>query len=73
MLNEQMMVEWDVVLSEVMFADNTSVHSTTGFTPYFLMFCGEARIHSEILVGLPERERTPAAYAFHRYQKLGLV
>ena len=64
MLNEKRMEEWYVVLSEVMFAYNTSVHSTTGFTSYFLMFGVEARIPSEILVGLPEMERTPAAYAF---------
>ena len=67
------MEEWDVVLSEVMFAYNTSVHTTTGFTPYFLTFGVEARVPSEILVGLPEMERTPAAYAFQRYQKLGVA
>ena len=72
MLNEKRIEEWDVVLSEFMFAYNTSVHSTTGFTPYFLMFGAEARIPSEISVGLPEMERTPAGYAFERYQKLGV-
>ena len=66
------MEDWDVVLSEVMCAYNTSVHSTTGFTPYVLMFGVEARIPSKILVGLPEMERTPAAYAFQPYQKLGV-
>ena len=67
------MEEWDVVLSEVMFAYNTSVHTTTGFTPYFLTFGVEARVPSEILIGLPEMERTPAAYAFQRYHKLGVA
>ena len=33
----------------------------------------EARVRSEILVCLPEMERTPAAYAFQRYQNLGLA
>ena len=73
MLNEQCLEEWDMVRSEVMFAYNTSVHSTTGFTPYFLMFGVEARVPSEILRGLPEIVRTPAAYAFQRYQKLGVA
>ena len=37
------------------------------------MFGVEARIPSEILVGLPEMERTAAAYAFQRYQKLSVA
>ena len=64
MLKDTKLEEWDAVLSEVMFAYNASVHRTTGFTPIFLMFGVEARIPSEILVGLPEIERNPAAYAF---------
>ena len=71
MLNEKRLKEWDLVLTEVWFAYNTSVHSTTGFTPYFLMFGVKTRIPSEIIVGLPEMERTPAT--FQRYQKLGVV
>ena len=62
--------EWDVILCEVLFGSNTSVHNTAGFTPYFLMFGVEARLASEILIGLSELERRPAAYAFRRYQKL---
>ena len=34
------------------------------------MFDVEAGIPREILVGLPQMERTPAAYAIQRYQKL---
>ena len=73
MLKEKRFEEWEVVLSEVMFAYNRSVHSTRGFTPYLLMFDVEARNPSEILIGLPEMERTHAPYAFHRYQKLGVA
>ena len=36
------------------------------------MFAVEASIHSESFAGLPMMERTPAAYAFHRYEKLGV-
>ena len=61
--------EFDVVQSEVMFAYNTSVNSTTGFTPYFLMFGVEARVPREIFIGLPEMEHKPAAYACRRYKK----
>ena len=72
MLNEKRLEEWDVVLCDVMFAYNTTVHSTTGFTQNFLMFGVEARILCEILGGLPENQSRPAAYAFQRYQKLGV-
>ena len=46
-LNDKKLEEWDIVLSEVMFAYNTSVHSKTAFTPYFLMFGVEAKIPSK--------------------------
>ena len=68
MLKEKRTEEWDVILSEVLFAYNTSVHSTTGFTPYFHIFGVEEHIPSDILVGFPEMEPTPAGYAFYRYQ-----
>ena len=67
------MEEWDVVMSQYMFAFKTSLHSTMGFPPSFFMFGVEARVFSEILLGLPEMERTPAADAFQLYQKLGLA
>ena len=67
------MEEWGVGLNEVMFAYTTSLNRTTDFTQYLLMFGMEARIPSEILVGLPEIMRTPAAYAFQGYQKLGVA
>ena len=72
MPNEKRLEEWDVELSKDIFAYNTSVHCTTGFTPYFLIFGVAACVLREILVGLPQPERTPASYAFHRYQTLGV-
>ena len=38
---------------------------------YFSMFAVEARIPNQTIAGLAEMERTPAAYSFQRYQKLG--
>lgn len=34
--------EWDSFLLQVAFAYNTSVHSSTGFTPFFLTHAREA-------------------------------
>ena len=69
-LVEKRLEEWNGVLSEVMFAYNTMVHSTTGVTPYFPMLGVEARVPTEILIGLPETECRPAAYTLQPYQKL---
>ena len=63
MLNERNLEEWDTILSHVVFAYNTSIHSTTHFTPFFLMFGTEAKIPPEIVVGRPQFEQKPAAYA----------
>jgi transposase InsO family protein len=42
-LNEENLENWDAVLAHVVFAYNTSIHSSTGFTPYFLMYGQEAK------------------------------
>lgn len=43
--------EWDSFLSQVAFAYNTSVHASTGFTPYFLTHGREARVPVDVLLG----------------------
>ena len=73
MANEKRLDQWEVVISKVKFAYNMSVHSTTGFTQYFLMFGVEAHVPSDSLVVLPEMERTPAAYVFQKYLKLDVA
>ena len=66
MVMEKRSEEWEVVLSEVMFAYKRSVQNTTGFTLYFIIFGVDSRDPSVSLVGLPDLERTPAVYALQR-------
>ena len=40
--------EWDCCLSELRFAYNPLIHTTTGFSPFELMFGRKARISVEI-------------------------
>ena len=43
--------EWDSFLLQVAFAYNTSVHSSTGFMPYFLTHGREARTPVDVVLG----------------------
>ncbi|KAF0096477.1 MAG: hypothetical protein FD144_5878, partial [Rhodospirillaceae bacterium] len=72
-LNERQLEKWDSALPSVVFAYNTSTHTTTGFTPQLLMMGSEARVPSEVLIGSPDLEKTPAAFAYHRVKKLELA
>lgn len=42
--------EWDDYLSQVSLAYNTSPHSLTGFTPFFLTHSREARLQTNLLL-----------------------
>ena len=45
--------EWENYLPKVCFAYNTSEHTSTGFTPFFLMFGREASMPLDIIFGNP--------------------
>ena len=45
--------DWDCILAQTQLASNISQHSSTGYTPYFLLFGREARLPLSILVDLP--------------------
>ena len=46
--------DWDEKLPAVAFAYRSTVHESTGFTPYFLMHGREARVPADLVYGEPE-------------------
>ena len=44
---------WDLYLNFAVFSYNFSIHSSTGFTPFFLTFGSEARLPPDIVFGSP--------------------
>lgn len=66
--------EWDDCLNQVAMAYNTSPHSTTGFTPFFLTHGHEARMPANVLLpnNTPSSSTpgSPADYVAQLTQKL---
>ena len=48
--------DWEEALRKVYMAYNSSVHATTGYTTFFLMFGREARLPIDLMYGTMERE-----------------
>ena len=49
-------IEWDEAIYYTSFSYNTSVHSSTKFTPAYLMFGRELSFPLELLTGIPQIE-----------------
>ena len=55
---------WDECIRKICMAYNASTHPTTGFTPFYLMFCRQARLPVDLMYGTPEPEALlPSQYA----------
>ena len=48
--------DWEEYVIKACMANNTSIHATTGFTPFYLMFGREARIPVDLMYGTAESE-----------------
>ena len=44
--------DWEIHIRKLCFAYNTGVHSTTGYSPFFLMFGRQATIPADLMYNL---------------------
>ena len=65
--------EWDTILLQVQFSHNSSVHSSTGYSPFFLMHGREPILPSTVLFGarnVYSSTNTPHAYVDNLQDRL---
>ena len=46
------LLDWEECLSNVCFAYNTSVQTSTGYTPFYLMFGRQAKLPLDLMYGI---------------------
>ena len=51
--------DWEYHLRKVCFADNSSIHSSTGFSPLFLLLGRQAQLPLDLMYGTGQQEEAP--------------
>ena len=71
-LSKEQQSSWDLYLGFAVFSYNLSVHSSTGFTPFYLTFGSEARLPPDIIFGVPALAKSAADSKSGRTSGTGL-
>ena len=66
---EERPFEWEEHLRRLCMAYNTSVHPSTGYTPFYFMFGRQARMPIEIMFGSPTPPTSSSSEYAGRLQK----
>jgi hypothetical protein len=63
---------WAEYLPELCFYYNNTVHSSTGYTPHYLMYGRHGRLPLDLVMGLPDQqgERSPDAWVAGHHRRL---
>jgi len=61
--------DWEEALPKVCFACNTSIHSTTGYSPFYLMYGREPRLSIDIVYGTQSQSPTSVNNFVQKSQK----
>ena len=71
---QERLFKWEEYLRRLCMAYNTSIHPTTGYTPFYLMFGRQARMPIDIMYGTPTPQvLSHAEYAERLHQDLELA
>ena len=69
-LETEKKARWPEILPELTFVYNCTPHASTGYSPYFLFFGQEPRLHIDNILNLPSETGTGLDYIYRHQKKM---